>query len=72
MSGKGGIKPEISRCPVFFIEGQPLLYAEVVRGLLIICYGLTVISGLPRRYPGRCMYLSDSTCNIVTSARIIQ
>jgi hypothetical protein len=43
MSGKGGIEPEISGFPVFFIEGQTFLYAGVIWGLLIICYGLTVM-----------------------------
>jgi len=39
ISGEGGEEPEGSGFLGFSIEGQPLLYAGIVCGLLILCYG---------------------------------
>jgi hypothetical protein len=39
ISGDGGEEPEGSGFLGFSIEGQPLLYAGIVSGLLILCYG---------------------------------
>ena len=39
ISGDGGGEPEGSGFLGFSIEGQPLLYAVIVFGLLILCYG---------------------------------
>jgi hypothetical protein len=39
ISGDGGGEPESSGFLGFAIEGQPLLYAGIVCGLGILCYG---------------------------------
>jgi hypothetical protein len=39
ISGDGGKEPEGSGFLGFSIEGQPFLYAGIVCGLLILCYG---------------------------------
>jgi hypothetical protein len=39
ISGDGGEKPEGNGFLGFSIEGQPLLYAGIVSGLGILCYG---------------------------------
>ena len=38
-SGDGGEEPEGNGFLGFSIEGQPLLYAGIICGLLILCYG---------------------------------
>jgi len=39
ISGDGGAEPEANGFLGFSIEGQPFLYAGIVCGLLILCYG---------------------------------